>query len=150
MSLIEIDDKIFLIWVFHSWLKIAFLTSENYQHNNSYINCVKIINIEHVQLKLLIFKNDLILMGILGILFIAEAIISTASEGISNIIDCSQLINDIEIEFWKELIPVDLTAVELINNDKIFQIFVISEHSYRVSSIIGFKALFFKCFNNDQ
>ena len=76
-----------------------FLISEGYQHNSDSINYIKIINIKHVQLKLLIFKNNLILIGILEVLFIVEVITSTAGESINNIINCSQLINDIEIEF---------------------------------------------------
>ena len=87
IGLIEVDDEIFIIWVFHSWLKIVFLTSESYQHNNSYVNHIKIIDIEHVQLKPLTFKNDLILMSILGVLFVAETVISTTDESISDTVD---------------------------------------------------------------
>ena len=150
MNLIEVDDEIFIIWVFHSWLKIAFLISESYQCNNNHINCARFIDIKHVQLKLLIFKNDLILIGISEVPFIAEAVASTMSEDISNTVDCFWLINDIEIELWKKLISVSLMMVQLANDDKVFQIFIISEHSYRISSVINLKTLFFKCFDNDQ
>ena len=131
-------------------MKIAFLISENYQHNSSHINCVKIINIEHVQLKLLTFKNDLILMGISKVFFITETVISTADENISNIVDHFWLINDIEIELWEKLISAGLMMIEFINNGEVFQILVISEHSYRVSSAMNFKISLFKYFNNNQ
>ena len=89
-------------------------------------------------------------MSILRVLFVAEAIASMADEGISNTVDHFWSINNIEIEFWEELISVSLTAVELTDSDEVFQIFVISEHSYRVSSAINLRAPLFKCFNNDQ
>ena len=89
-------------------------------------------------------------MSISEVLFVAEAVTSTVSENISDIIDCFWLIDDIEIELWKKLIPAGLMVIELISNDEVFQILVISEHSYRVSSAINLKASFFKCFNNDQ
>ena len=88
MSLIEIEGEIFIVWVFYDWLEIVFLTSEGYQCNSNHINHIKIIDIEHVQLKPLTFKNDLILMGILGVLFIAEAIASITDKSISNIVNC--------------------------------------------------------------
>ena len=149
MSLIEVSDEIFIVWIFYSWLEIVFLTLKGYWHNSNHLNCIKLINIEHIQLKPLIFKNDLILIGILEVLFIAEVIASIINESISNTVNHSQLINDIEIELWKELISAGLTAVQLTDNDEVFQIFIISEHSYRISSAINLKASFFKCFNND-
>ena len=150
MSLIEISGEIFIIWVFYDWLEIVLLTLKDYWCNSNCINCIRFINIEYVQLKLLTFKNDLILMGISKVLFIVKAITSTAGEGISDTVDCSQLIDDIEIELWKKLISVDLTAVELTDNGEVFQIFIISKHDYRVSGVMGFRASFFKCFDNDQ
>ena len=98
MSLIEINDEIFIIWVFHGWLKIVFLISENYWCNSNHINHIRVIDIEHVQLKPLISKNGLVLIGIPEVLFIAEEITSTVSEGISDTVDCFWLIDDIEIE----------------------------------------------------
>ena len=89
-------------------------------------------------------------MSILGVLFIAGAVTSMMSEGISNTVDHSWSINDIEIELWKELIPADLTAVEFTGSDEVFQILVINEHSYRVSSVMSLRALLFKCFDNGQ
>ena len=74
------------------------LISKDYQHNNNHINCIKFINIEHIQLKLLIFQNDLILMSISEVLFIAEAIISTTYKSINNTVDHFQSINDIKIK----------------------------------------------------
>ena len=150
MGLIEVSGEIFIIWVFHSWLEIAFLILKSYQYNSNCFNCIRLINIEHVQLKPLIFKNDLILVGILGILFIVRAITSTVSEDISDTVDCSWLIDDIEIKLWKELISAGLTVIQLTDSDEVFQIFVISEHDYRVSDVINFKVLFFKYFDNNQ
>ena len=89
-------------------------------------------------------------MGITGVLFIVEAIINIAGEGISDTVDCSQSIDDVEIEFWEELISVSLTAVKFTSDDEVFQILVISKHSYRVRDAISFKVLLFKCFDNDQ
>ena len=40
-------------------------------------------------------------------------------------------------------------AVEFINNNEVFQIFVINKHNYRVSDIIIFKILLFKYFDNN-
>ena len=150
INLIEVNNEIFIIWIFYSWLKIAFLILKNYWCNSNCINCIRFINIEYVQLKLLTFKNSLILISILRVLFIAEIITSTADENISNTVNYFWLINDIEIEFWKKLISAGLMTVELTNNNKVFQIFIINEHNYRVSSIINFKILLLKCFNNDQ
>ena len=149
IDLIEISDEIFIIWIFYSWLKIVFLILKNYQHNNGHINHIKIINIKHVQLKLLIFKNNLILMSISEVLFIIKTITSIINEGINNTVDCFQLIDDIEIKFWKELISVSLMAIELTDNDEVFQIFIISEHNYRINNVIDFRMLLFKCFNNN-
>ena len=87
MSLIEVSDKIFIIWVFHSWLKIAFLILKGYQHNSNHINHIRVISIKHVQLKLLTSKNGLVLVSILGVLFIMGAVISTAGESISDTVD---------------------------------------------------------------
>ena len=150
MSLIEVNDEIFIIWVFYSWLEIVFLILKSYWCNNSHINHIRVINIEHVQLKLLTFKNDLVLMSISEVFFIVEVIASIMCEGISDIVDCSWLIDNIEIEFWEEFISVDLTAVELTGSGEVFQIFIISKHGYRVSSIINLKTSFFKCFDNGQ
>ena len=41
-------------------------------------------------------------------------------------------------------------TVEFTDSNKVFQIFIISEYSYRVSSAINFKMSLFKYFNNDQ
>ena len=87
-------------------------------------------------------------MNISEVLFIAEIIASTADESINDTVDCSQSINDIEIELWEELIPADLMAVELTGSGEVFQILVINEHSYRVSSAINLRMLLFKCFDN--
>ena len=89
-------------------------------------------------------------MSILRVLFIVEAIASMMCEDISDTVDCSWSIDDIEIELQEELVSVGLMAIKLTGSDEVFQIFMISEHSYRVSSVISFKALLFKCFNNDQ
>ena len=89
-------------------------------------------------------------MNILEILFVAETVTSITDKNINDIINCFWLINDIEIELWKEFIPAGLTAVEFINNNNIFQIFIISKHNYRISNVMNFKASLFKCFNNDQ
>ena len=150
MSLIEISDEIFIIWVFHDWLEIVLLILKSYWCNDNCFNCVRLIDIEHVQLKLLTSKNDLILVGILGVLFIARTIASTVNEGINDTVDCSWSIDDIEIKLWEELISVGLMMIQLMSNDEVFQILVINEHNYRVSSIIDFRTLFFKCLNNDQ
>ena len=74
------------------------MTLKGYQCNSSHINHIRIINIEHVQLKLLTSKDGLVLVDISGVLFVAGAVTSTAGEGISDTVDCSQLIDDIEIE----------------------------------------------------
>ena len=150
MNLIKINDEIFIIWVFHSWLEMMLLTLKGYWHNSNYINCAKLIDIEYVQLKPLTFKNDLILVSILEVPFIVEVIISIADENISDIVNCFWSIDDIEIELWEKLIPAGLMAVQLAGDDEVFQIFMINEHDYRVSDTINFKMLFFKCFNNDQ
>ena len=96
------------------------LILKDYQYNNNYINYIKLINIKHVQLKLLIFKNNLILMGISEILFIVKIITSTVCESISNTVDCFQSINNIEIELQKKLVSVDLMVIELTDNDEVF------------------------------
>ena len=150
MSLIKVDDEIFIIWVFYDWLKIILLTLKGYQCNSNCINYIRFINIEHVQLKLLIFKNDLILMGISEIPFIIELIASMINKSISDTVDHFWLINDIEIELWKELISVNLIMIQFADDNEIFQIFIISEYNYRINSVINFEILFFKCFNNDQ
>ena len=59
-------------------------------------------------------------MSILKVFFITEAVASTVSESISNIVNHFWLINDIEIELWEKLISVSLMAVELINNNEVF------------------------------
>ena len=59
-------------------------------------------------------------MGILKVFFVAETVASIMSEGISDTVDCFQLINDIEIEFWKELISAGLMVVKLTDSDKVF------------------------------
>ena len=71
-------------------------------------------------------------------------------ENISDTVDHFWSIDDIEIELWEELILAGLTAVELTDSDEVFQIFMINEHSYRISSVMNFKASLFKCFDNDQ
>ena len=88
-------------------------------------------------------------MSVSRVLFITEAVASIMGESISNTVDCSQLINDIEIEFWEKLISAGLMTVELMNNDKVFQVFVISEHDYRVSSAMNLEMPHFKCFDNN-
>ena len=150
ISLIEINDEIFIVWIFYSWLKMMLLILKNYWCNSNYINYIKFIDIEHVQLKLLTFKNNLILMGILKIPFIVRAIASMVSKDINDTVNCFQLINDIKIEFWKKLISADLMMIQFVSDDNVFQIFMISEHNYRVNSIIDFKILFFKYFDNNQ
>ena len=89
-------------------------------------------------------------MGILRVLFIAEIITDMTDEGISSTVNHFQLINNLEIELWEELISADLTAVEFTDGDEVFQILIISKHSHRISSAMSFRVLLFKCFNNDQ
>ena len=86
MDLIEVSDEIFIIWVFYDWLEIVFLALEGYQCNSSHINCIRVIDIEHVQLKPLTFKDGLVLVGTLGVLFIAGAVtgFDTATWGMSS------------------------------------------------------------------
>ena len=150
MNLIEINGEIFIIWVFHNWLEIAFLILKDYWHNSNHLNCIRLIDIEHVQLKPLTFKDDLILVGISEVPFIAEAITSTANESISDTVNHFWLIDDIEIELWKKLILASLMVIQLVSDDEVFQILIISEHNYRISDAMNLKASFFKCFNNDQ
>ena len=129
---------------------MIFLTSEDYWHNSNCINYAKFINIKHVQLKLLIFKNDLILVDILKISFIAKAIASIMNENISDTVNYFWLINDIKIELWEKFISVNLIVIQLVSDDEVFQIFVISKHDYRINHIMNLEISFFKCFNNDQ
>ena len=89
-------------------------------------------------------------MGILEVLFVVRAVVSTVSEGISDTVDCSWLIDDIEIELWEELIPMGLTVVELTGSGEVFQVLIIDEYDYRVSSAMSLEASLFKCFDNDQ
>ena len=89
-------------------------------------------------------------MGISEILFITEIIINTAGEDINNTVDYFQLINDIKIKLWEKLISVSLIAVEFTDNNEVFQIFIISEYSYKINNAINFRTLLFKCFNNDK
>ena len=135
---------------FYGWLKIVFLISENYQCNSNHINCVRIIDIEYVQLKVLIFKNNLILMSISEILFIIKVVISITDKNINDTVNHFQLINDIEIEFWKKLISVNLTIIEFTDSGEVFQVFIISEHNYRVNDVMNFKVSLFKYFDNNQ
>ena len=60
-----------------------FLISKSYQYIKNYINYVKIINIKFIQLKLLIFKKDLILMNIVKVFFIVKKVVSITNENIS-------------------------------------------------------------------
>ena len=39
--------------------------------------------------------------------------------------------------------------IELTDNDEVFQVFIINEHDYRISSVINFEVSLFKCFNNN-
>ena len=89
-------------------------------------------------------------MSISEVFFVAEAVASMTGESINDTVDCFWLINDIEIELWEELISVSLTVIEFTGNGEVFQVFIINEYSYRVSSAINFKASLFKCFDNDQ
>ena len=59
-------------------------------------------------------------MGISEVLFIAEAVISMMNESISNTVGHFWSINDIEIEFWEELISADLMMIELTGSDEVF------------------------------
>ena len=89
-------------------------------------------------------------MSISEILFVAEIVASMMSESISDTVDHFWLIDDIEIELWKKLISVSLTVVELIGNDEVFQVLIISKYDYRVSSAMNFETSLFKYFDNDQ
>ena len=89
-------------------------------------------------------------MSISEVLFITEVITSTVNESISDTVDHFWSINDVEIELWKELISAGLMAVELTSGGEVFQILVISKHSYRIRDIINFKTLLFKNFDNNQ
>ena len=41
-------------------------------------------------------------------------------------------------------------VIEFIDNNEVFQIFIISEHDYRVSSAMSLEVPLFKCFDNNQ